>query len=268
MNFIEKLLTISRKSNSLVCVGLDVDLDRIPKFLLREDDPIFVFNRAIVDATQDLVCAYKPNIAFYEALGVEGLVALKKTIEHIPSDIPVILDAKRGDIGYTAKMYARTCFEHYGCDAVTVNPYLGEDSIEPFLGYKDKCVFVLCLTSNQGAKDFQYFSNGNFPLYRLVAEKVKGWNKGRNCGLIVGAIRPEQLGEVRQVAPDLPFLIPGVGVQGGDVELAVRFGTNEHGELAIISSSRGIIYASSGRDFAGAARQATVRLRDEVNRWR
>ena len=266
--FLDKLERISHKNNSLVCVGLDVDMSRIPPFLLEENEPVLAFNRAIIDATHDLVCAYKLNIAFYEALGLSGLQQFKKTLEYIPPDVVKIVDAKRGDIGNTARMYAKSCFEYYGGDAVTASPYLGRDSLQPFFDYEDKCTFVLCLTSNPGSKDFQYVSNGENPLYQLVAEHVNRWNEKGNCGLVVGATHPEELKEVRTIAPELPFLIPGIGAQGGDVERTIQFGTDVKGERAIINSSRGIIYASSGSDFKDAAREQAKELRDIINRWR
>jgi len=268
MKFIEKLKKASQKNNSLLCIGLDTDLDKIPKLLLNEKDPIFCFNKKIIDSTSDLVCAYKPNLAFYEAYGIKGLEALKKTCEYIPKDIPVILDAKRGDIGNTSKMYARAIFDEFKSDGVTLNPYLGEDSLSPFLGYEDKCSFILCLTSNAGAKDFQLQEVGGKPLYKVVAEKVLSWNKNGNCGLVVGATYAEQLKEIREIAEDLPILIPGVGAQKGDVELTVKYGTDKNGELAIINSSRGIIYASSDKDFAQSARVEAKRLRDLFNSYR
>jgi orotidine-5'-phosphate decarboxylase len=243
-------------------------MNRIPIFLREENEPLLAFNRAIIDATQDLVCAYKLNIAFYEALGMEGLQQFRKTLEHVPKDVVKIVDAKRGDIGNTARMYAKSCFEYFGGDAVTASPYLGRDSLQPFLDYEDKCTFVLCLTSNPGSKDFQYLSDGERTLYQLVAENVSRWNEKGTCGLVVGATHPEELKEVREIAPELPFLIPGIGAQGGDVERTVRFGTNSRGERAIINSSRGIIYASSEKDFAEAARGKTEELRETINTWR
>ncbi len=227
MKFIEKLKSASSKNNSLLCVGLDTELEKIPKFLLQEKDPIFAFNQAIIDSTKDLVCAYKPNLAFYEAYGIKGLEALKKTCEYIPRDIPIILDAKRGDIGNTSKMYAKAIFEEFKADGVTLSPYLGEDSLSPFLEYEEKCSFILCLTSNTGAEDFQLLSFDRKFLYKIVAEKVLIWNKKGNCGLVVGATYPEQLKEIREIAQDLPILIPGVGAQKGDVELTVKYGTDE-----------------------------------------
>jgi orotidine-5'-phosphate decarboxylase len=268
MKFIEKLKTASTKNNSLLCVGLDTELEKIPKFLLQEKNPIFAFNQAIIDSNKDMVCAYKPNLAFYEAYGIKGLEALKKTCEYIPKDIPIILDAKRGDIGNTSRMYAKAIFNEFKADGVTLNPYLGEDSLSPFLEYEDKCSFILCLTSNAGAKDFQLQNTEGKPLYKIVAEKVKSWNKKGNCGLVVGATYPEQLKEIREIAQDLPILIPGVGAQRGDTELTVKYGTDKNGELAIINSSRGIIYASSDKDFAEAARREAERLRNEFNLYR
>ncbi len=276
MTFIEKLITISRKNNSLLCVGLDTDLGKIPQSLLKDHDPIFTFNQKIIDSTCDLVCAYKPNIAFYEAHGSKGWEALKKTCEAIPKEIPVIIDAKRGDIGNTARMYAKAFFEGLGADAVTVNAYMGEDAISPFLEYENKCAFILCLTSNRGAQDFQLSllkipSKAGIdgkPLYQLVAEKTLSWNKKGNCGLVVGATYPEQLQKIRGIAESLPILIPGIGAQSGEVESTVRFGTDEKGERAIINSSRGIIYASQKEDFAEAARAEALKLRDKINLYR
>ncbi len=268
MRFVEKLLNISRKNNSLVCVGLDTDLKKIPKFLLEEKDSIFAFNQKIIDVTSDLVCAYKPNMAFYEASGSKGWDALKKTCEYVPQEIPIIIDAKRGDIGNTAKMYAKAFFEGLKADAVTVNPYMGEDALSPFLEYQDRCAFVLCLTSNEGASDFQLALIDGRPLYEIVAEKVLSWNEKNNCGLVVGATYPEQLKRIREIVPSLPILIPGIGAQAGDIESTVKFGTDENGELAIINSSRAILYASQEKDFAQAARNETMRLRDLINLYR
>jgi len=268
MKFVEKLLNISRKNHSLVCVGLDTDLEKIPEYLLKEEDPIFAFNQKIIDFTSDLVCAYKPNVAFYEAFGSKGWDALKKTCEYIPGEIPIIIDAKRGDIGNTAKMYARAFFEGLRADAVTVNPYMGKDAILPFLEYEDKCAFVLCLTSNEGAKDFQLSIVDGKPLYEIVAEKVLSWNEKESCGLVVGATHPEQLKRIRKSAPSLPILIPGVGAQAGDIESTVKSGTDKNGELAIINSSRAVLYASHEEDFAQAARKEALRLRDSINLYR
>lgn len=264
MKFIEKLTEASRKNKSLLCVGLDPDRGRLP-----EGIGIAEFNRAIVEATSDLVCAYKLNLAFYEAQGDEGLDALKKTVKCIPDGIPVIGDAKRGDIGNTAKAYATAIFDILNFDATTVNPYLGFDSLEPFLQYQDKGIFILCRTSNAGAMDFQSLrcetESGARPLFEVVAQKASEWNKNGNIGLVVGATYPEELKLIRQIYSDMPILIPGLGAQGGDLELAVRYGVNNQGERAIINSSRQIIYASQGKDFAQAARRAATELRDQIN---
>jgi len=261
MNFIDKLLNSARSNESLLCIGLDPDPELMPPGV-----SVLAFNEAIVEATYDLVCAYKPNLAFYEAMGVEGLRALALTVGCIPDTVPVIGDAKRGDIGNTAKAYARALFEGYGFDAVTVNPYLGGDSIEPFLEYEDKGVFVLCRTSNPGSADLQDLKIGKNPLFEVVAEKSLEWNKYGNIGLVVGATYPDDLKRVRKICPDMPILIPGVGKQGGDLAAAVCNGVDSNKEKAIINSSRGIIYASKGKDFAEAARRAAIETRDEINR--
>jgi len=253
--------------NSLLCVGLDVNPQRIPSHLMDRNDPIFQFNKAIIDATADLVLAYKPNLAFYEALGSEGWEILKRTVAYIPKGIIKIGDAKRGDIGSTAQKYAEGLFD-LGFDIVTVNPYLGWDSISPFVQDKEKGVFVLCLTSNPSSRDFQYDLTEGKTLYQRVAETVVGWNKESNCGLVVGATHPDELKNIRQLAPDLPFLIPGIGAQGGDLRASVLAGTDGKGEMAIINSSRGIIYASSGDDFAEAAGREAKKLRDAMNNIR
>ena len=266
MNFIKKLVNATHKNKSLLCVGLDPDPKLMPKQVT-----IFDFNKAIIEATADLVCAYKLNLAFYEALDDEGLNALKLTIKYIPDDIPVIGDAKRGDIGNTAKAYAKAIFSNFNFDATTVNPYLGFDSVEPFIQYKDKGVFVLCRTSNTGALDFQSLRCEAEPEYRplfeLVALKASQWNTYGNIGLVVGATYPEELRLIRHSHPDMPLLIPGIGAQRGDLASAVRYGVDARGEKAIISSSRQIIYASSGKDFAEAARRVASELRDQINHY-
>ncbi len=265
MDFVTKLNQAVQKNKSLLCVGLDVDPARMP-----DKVGIFEFNRAIIDATADLVCAYKPNLAFYEVLGNEGLDALKQTVDYIPDDIPVIADAKRGDIGNTAKAYAKTLFDNFGFDASTVSPYLGFDSLEPFIQYREKGVFILCRTSNAGAVDFQSLhcetQSGSRPLFEIVAAKASQWNTCGNIGLVVGATYPEELKTIRQNHPDMPILIPGVGAQGGDLALAVRYGVDAQGKGIIINSSRQIIYASREKDFPEAARRAASTLRDEINR--
>jgi orotidine-5'-phosphate decarboxylase len=264
MNFIEKLARASEKNKSLLCVGLDTDASLIP-----EKIGIFEFNKAVIDATADLVCAYKPNIAFYEAEGNAGLDALKKTREYIPGDIPVIVDAKRGDIGNTASAYARSLFDYFKFDATTASPYLGYDSLEPFINYRDRGVIILCRTSNKGAMDFQSLQcetkTGPKMLYEVVAEKVNGWNKHGNLGLVVGATYPEELKLIRERYPDMPLLIPGVGAQGGELAQVVRYGVDARRQKTIINSSRQILYASRSGDFAAAARQAAQEIRDRIN---
>ncbi len=265
MDFFDKLLSASENNRSLLCIGLDPDPERIPAA------DVLAFNIEIIDATSDLVCAYKPNLAFYEALGTTGLKALERTVAHIPRSIPVIGDAKRGDVSSTSKVYASAMFDVLGFDAVTVSPYLGHDSIEPFLDYRDRGVFILCRTSNAGASDFQDLvlhdaaDDRRAPLYEHIAWKALEWNTRKNVGLVVGATYPEQLRRVREICPDLPLLIPGVGAQGGDLELTVKYGTDSRGQKAIISSSRQILYASKGGDFAQAAQREALILRDLIN---
>jgi len=267
MNFLEKLVIAARKNKSLLCVGLDPDPELMPQKV-----GVFEFNKAIIDATSDLVCAYKPNFAFYEALGNEGLDALKRTVAYIPDDIAVIGDAKRSDIGNTAKAYAKTIFDNLGFDATTVNPYLGFDSLKPFIQYHDKGIFILCRTSNASAADFQSLhceaESGYRQLFELVALKASQWNMHGNIGLVVGATYPEELRLIRERHPDMPLLIPGIGAQGGELPSAVRYGVDSHGEKAIINSSRQIIYASREKDFAQAARSAASSLREQINQHR
>ncbi len=265
MSFIEKLMRATRKNKSLLCVGLDPDPERIP-----DGVSVLEFNKAIIEATADLVCAYKLNFAFYEALADEGLEVLKHTVSYIPDDIPTIGDAKRGDIGNTAKAYAKAIFTNLNFDATTVNPYLGFDSIEPFIQYHDRGVFILCRTSNAGAVDFQSLSaevedGGNHPLFEIVARKASQWNIHGNIGLVIGATYPEELRAIRHNHPDMPLLIPGIGAQGGDLALTIRYGVDSKGEKAIINSSRQIIYASREKDFTQAARLAATELRDQIN---
>ena len=264
MNFIDKLTRASQKNKSLLCVGLDTDPAKLP-----ERVSVFEFNKAIIDATSDLVCAYKLNLAFYEVMGIEGINALKDTVEYIPDDILTIGDAKRGDIGNTAKAYAKAMFSNFNFDATTVNPYLGFDSIEPFIQYRDKGIFVLCRTSNAGAVDFQSLQcerdGSYYSLFEIVAQKVNEWNTCDNMGLVVGATYPEELRSIRQRFPDMPLLIPGIGAQGGDLPAVISYGADAKRERTIINSSRQIIYASQGSDFARAARHAAAELRDQIN---
>jgi orotidine-5'-phosphate decarboxylase len=263
MKFIDKLLAMSQKNKSLLCIGLDPDPALMPKVDILE------FNQAIIAATCDLVCAYKPNLAFYETLGIEGLTILQKTIEYIPGDIPIIGDAKRGDIGNTAKAYAKALFSTFGFDAATVNPYLGFDSVEPFINYQDKGIFLLCRTSNPGASDFQELRcTSGFSLYEVVAQKAKERNVYGNIGLVVGATYLEDLKRVRSICPEMCLLIPGIGAQGGDLASAVKYGVDVQGEKAIIAVSRQILYASKGKDFAQAARNMAERIRNQINDYR
>ena len=263
MKFLDQLDKASKKNNSLLCVGLDIDLNKVPQAILKQEDPIYNFNRDIINATCEFVCAYKPNIAFYERYGIYGLSSLIQTIEHIRNlKIPVILDAKRGDIGHSSAAYAEAIFNVYKADAVTVNPYLGHDSVEPFLDYRDKGIIILCLTSNPGAKDFQK------DIFLNVAYEAKKWNKHNNCGLVVGATKPEELAEVRKIVGNMPILIPGVGAQGGGLAESVKNGVDKQGNRAIINASRSITYASQGEDYAKAAQTAAKNLRDEINKHR
>jgi orotidine-5'-phosphate decarboxylase len=270
MDFKTKLTKIIKKNNSLVSVGLDIDKSKMPDFLFKQNkNPYIDFNKQIIDTTKDLVCAYKINMAFYEVLK-DGYKILKETIDYIPKDIVVILDGKRNDIGNTAKMYASSLFDFLKADSTTVNPYLGLDGVKPFLEHSDKCSFILCRTSNASAKDFQDLKIQNVPLYEKVAEKIKEWNnKFGNCGVVVGATYPEELKKIREIlGEDIPFLIPGVGKQGGDVEKTVENGTNSDGSMAVINSSRGIIYAGSNDDFALKSREKTKELKNEINSYR
>jgi orotidine-5'-phosphate decarboxylase len=265
--FLAQLEHIWDRSDSLVCVGLDPEIERFPAQIADQPSPIFQFNKAIIDATADLVCAYKPQFAHYAAYEAED--QLERTIDYIHRNypgIPVILDSKRGDVGNTAERYAIEAFERYHADAVTVSPYLGGDSLEPFLKYEDKGVIILCRTSNPGAGDLQDLEIGGRKLFHIVADLAsRRWNTRGNCLLVVGATYPRELAEVREIVGTLPFLVPGVGAQGGDVAQAVQSGQTAAGTGLVISSSRGILYASSGENFASAAREATQKLRDRIN---
>jgi len=270
MTFIEQINQVMDKNRSLVCVGLDTDPHKIPDHLIDATYPVFEFNKAIIDATADLVCAYKPQIAYYAAYGTED--QLKMTIDYIHETCPgisVILDAKRNDIGSTAAMYAKEAFERYASDAVTVTPYLGSDGLTPFLGYKDKGTIILCRTSNPSAVDIQDQVVAHEKLYRIVARlATEKWNRNQNIGLVVGATYPAELKAVREIVGEIPFLVPGIGAQGGDVEQAITNGLDSRQKGMIINSSRGIIYAGSGKDFADAARAETNKLKDQINKYR
>jgi len=263
MNFMEKLSKIVDRNDSLLCVGLDIDKERMPNFLFKESkNPYLDFNKKIIDSTKDMVCAYKLNMAFYEVLGINGYELLQQTIKYIPKEIIIILDGKRNDIGNTAKKYAQSLFEILNCDAVTINPYLGFDGVKPFLEYKDKCSFILCRTSNPSAIDFQDLKTPDGDLFEIVGNKIKEWSKVGCTGAVVGATYHEELKMIRCLLGDeIPLLIPGIGVQGGDVEKTIKNGVNKNGTNAVINSSRGIIYSKNPRE-------AAIKLRDEINKYR
>jgi orotidine-5'-phosphate decarboxylase len=265
--FIEQLQRGWDANDSLVCVGLDPEIERFPPHIAESASPIFQFNKAIIDATADLVCAYKPQFAHYAAYEAED--QLERTIDYIHRNypgIPVILDSKRGDVGNTAERYAIEAFERYHADAVTVNPYLGGDSLEPFLKYADRGVIILCRTSNPGAVDLQDLEVSGRRLFHVVADlAARRWNSRGNCLLVVGATYPGELAEVREIVGDMPLLVPGVGAQGGDVTQVVENGQTAAGAGLMISSSRGILYASAAENFASAARDAAQKLRDQIN---
>ncbi len=269
----QRLLAAKWAEGKFLCIGLDPIHDKLPDFLKTGNisKELFEFNRDIIDATFDLVCAYKPNTAFYEAFGDAGILALQRTVDHINTvapNVPVIIDAKRGDIGNTNQRYCEFVFDHLKGDAVTIHPYLGREAVQPFLDYSEKGIFVLCRTSNPGAGEFQdlrILKTETVPLYLQVADNVsRSWNENKNCGLVVGATYPQEIGSIRAVAPEVPFLIPGIGTQGGDVEAAVKNGRNSDGTGFIINSSSGIIFASSGPDFAEAARKKAYGLNHEI----
>ncbi|MBU0982922.1 MAG: orotidine-5'-phosphate decarboxylase [candidate division Zixibacteria bacterium] len=268
MEALTKLRDIQKANQSMICLGLDLDAKRMPSEFAGSLKGHFEFAQRMIEATKDLVCAYKPNMAFYEHHGPEGLSLLRLIIERIPERVPVILDAKRGDIGNTATHYAHAIFDCFRADWVTLAPYMGYDSLKPFLDFKNKGAFVLCLTSNAGSKDFQYLNVDGKPLYRVVAEKVREWNRDNNCGLVVGATRPDELVELRGVAGTMPLLIPGVGAQGGSLEKAVLGGTNNFAQTAVINVSRSVLYASNGDDFSRRAREELLKLNSAVNALR
>lgn len=272
MDFKTKLKKISIKNDSLVCVGLDSDISRIPLHLKSSENPQFEFNKAIIDTTHDLVCAYKPNTAFYEAEGSEGVKQLKMTTDYIKDkypEVPIIIDAKRADIGNTNLGYIKYIFNYLNGDAVTLHWYVGKEGLKPFLDLKDKGLFIYCRSSNAGAGEFQDLKIDGKPFYQVLAEKVlKDWNYNNNCGLIFGATYSAELNVVRRIVGDMPLLVPGIGAQGGDVEKTVKAGIDRNGLNAIINSSRGIIFASDGGDFAQKAREETEKLKEEINKYR
>jgi len=270
MTFYERLEAIWKKSDSMVCVGLDPDLAKLPPHLLKSSTPIFDFNKALVDATCDYVCAYKPQGAYYA--GQECEDELAETIFYIKKnhpDIPVILDIKRGDIGSTAEMYAREAFDRFHADAVTVNPYMGSDALKPFTDYAERGTVILCRTSNPGGNDIQNLVCNGKPVYEHVAELARDrYNYNRNVALVIGATYPGELANIRAICPEMPFLVPGVGAQGGDVAKVLEHGCSAGGYGLVINSSRGIIYASKGEDFAEKAGTAAKELRDHIRSLR
>lgn len=276
MTFFQKITAAVDKNHSLLCIGLDSDLDKLPEFIRKDANAQFLFNSSIIDATHDLVCAYKPNSAFYEARGSAGIEELKMTCDylrvHYP-DIPIILDAKRADIGNTNEGYAVFAFDYLGADAITLHPYLGRQALQPFLDRREKGCFILCKTSNPGAGEFQDLAldtgNQSVKLYQLLAKKIaEEWNENGNCGLVVGGTYPGELEIVRRIAKHIPLLIPGIGTQGGDIQKSVKAGVDSDGQNAIINSSRAIIFAGSGSDFAQKARASAEILRDQINGFR
>lgn len=274
MTFIEKLSAAWRTNNSLLCVGLDPDIAKFPAHLQHQPDAIYTFCKEIIDATAATACAFKPQIAYFSAMRAEDqLEAICAYLRENHPNIPIVMDAKRGDIGATAEQYAREAFERYGADAVTVSPYMGFDSVAPYLEWKDRGAIVLCRTSNAGGSDLQFLTVDGVPLYqhvaRLVAEK---WNTNGQCGLVVGATFPQELAQVRSIIGDMPLLVPGVGAQGGDIEATVHAGKTSNGMGMMINSSRAILYAkpdlAAGEDFAQAAKRVALETRDAINLYR
>lgn len=265
-SFQQKLRSAQLRTGSWLCVGLDPQINRLPDAARTRADPLLAFCRSIVAATVDLVCAYKPNLAFWLAEGAQGVAQLQTLVAGIPEDVPVILDAKFGDVGHTAGVYARVAFDVVGADAVTSNAYLGIDALRPFLERADRGIFLLARTSNPSAPDLQDRNVGDGPLFEIVARLAETWNAAYpgSCGLVVGATYPQELSRVRDIAPNLPFLIPGIGAQGGDLAAAVAHGPTTDGLGPVINSSRGIIYASRGSDYAEAARAAALEMHGRI----
>ena len=270
MTFIDSLRRIWERNDSLLCVGLDPDPTKFPVHLQGRDDAIFEFCKSIVDATADLVCCFKPQIAYFSSRRAEDqLEALIAHIRVTYPGIPVILDAKRGDIGSTAEQYAIEAFERYGADAVTANPYMGRDSVEPYLAYKNKGVILLCRTSNPGGSDLQFLDVGGMKLYERVARMVASeWNASGQCALVVGATFPAEIARVRELTGDMPLLVPGIGAQGGDIAATLAAGRTANGSGLMINSSRAVLYAGKGEDFADAARKVALDTRDAINAQR
>lgn len=268
MSALNKLQHIQQTNKSMICLGLDLDPKKMPSEYASSVKGMFEFAHRIIDATSDIVCAYKPNMAFFEAFGPEGFSLLRLIVQRIPENVLIILDGKRGDIGNTSQFYADSMYNIFRADWVTINPYMGYDSMRPFLEDKDKGAFILCLTSNPGSKDFQQLYVDGVPLYRIVAERVNFWNKDHNCGLVVGATHPDQLREIRDVAGDMPLLVPGVGAQGGSLEDSAVLATDQFRKSAVINVSRSVLYASAEKDFAQRARGEVMKLNAEVDRLR
>ncbi|MBM3335081.1 orotidine-5'-phosphate decarboxylase, partial [Candidatus Sumerlaeota bacterium] len=260
-SYFQRLLDAIQTNRSHLCVGLDLQPELMPSGIWRDTDGFINFGRSVIEATADLVCAFKPNLAFYEAMGGAGYQTMRAVLESVPDTIPVIADGKRGDIGHTARAYARALFDRLGFDAVTLNPYLGYDSLAPFFDHSDGGCYVVCLTSNPGAADFQIPNS----LYLDVARRAAEWNRNSNVGLVVGATQPEKIAEVRRAVPDLPFLIPGVGAQGGDLEASVRAAANNRPDRGfIVNVSRSVLYASSDNDYPDAARREAEKTRAAI----
>ena len=264
-----ELVNQIKTKRSFLCVGLDTDLKKMPEHLLKEEDPIFAFNKAIIDATANYCVAYKPNLAFYEAFGVKGLISFEKTIKYLKENYPnhfIVADAKRGDIGNTSAMYARTFFEEYDVDSLTVAPYMGEDSVTPFLGYQDKWVILLALTSNKGSHDFQLTEDVNGErLFEKVLHTSQNWGNADNMMYVVGATQGRMFEDIRKIVPNHFLLVPGVGAQGGSLEEVCKYGMNKDCGL-LVNSSRGIIYASKGEDFAEQAAKNAKELQQQMDK--
>lgn len=272
MHIIEKINNIIKRNNSLVCVGLDSEFSKIPVHLQNEQYPQFSFNKAIIEATHDLVCAYKPNTAFYEAQGEQGILELKMTCDFIKNNYPdvvIILDAKRADIGNTNNGYVEFAFDYLQADAITLHPYLGREALKSFLDNSEKGSIILCRTSNPGSGEFQNLQIDDKKIFEIVAEKVIGeWNKNNNCMLVLGATYHEELKTIRKLSDNMFFLVPGIGAQGGDLEKTLQAGLNSQKTGLIINSSRGIIFADNGEDFAIKAREETLKMKVAINKYR
>lgn len=268
--FFQRLDAAMERNASLLCVGLDTEPEKLPAPLrqLPVMEAIVAFNRQVIEATADLVACYKPNLAFYEALGPAGLEALQRTLALIPPEIPVIGDAKRGDIDNTMRLYAKALFDVYGFDAVTASPYLGRDALEPVMARRERGVFLLCRTSNPGSGEIADLNVNGQPLFLVIAERVHAWNTSGNLGLVVGATYPHELARVRERCPDLPILLPGVGAQQGALEESVAIGCDQRGRGLLVNAARQVLYASSDAQFPSAARQAAAQLRERINRAR